>query len=97
MLQPGYFFARPPLQGRAARLRGRVADGFWLNQRGERRWDCPSPDDFRITERLLQQTIKLRMFPFFHKQDDVFVVFVTRLPGYSGGANLRPLCANPRP
>lgn len=36
------------------------------------------------------------MFPFFHKQDDVFVVFVTRLPGYSGGANLRPLCANPR-
>ena len=36
------------------------------------------------------------MFPFFHKQDDVFVVFVTRLPGYSGGADLRPLCANPR-
>ncbi|HVH58901.1 MAG TPA: hypothetical protein VM709_01170, partial [Candidatus Sulfotelmatobacter sp.] len=36
------------------------------------------------------------MFPFFHKQDDVFVVFVTRLPGYSGGANLRALCASPR-
>lgn len=96
MLQLGYFFARPPLQRRAARLRRRVADGFWLNQRGERCWDSPVLTHFRITELLLQQTIKLRMFPFFHKQDDVFVVFVTGLPGYSGGANLRPLCANPR-
>src|SRR5207247_283680 len=52
---------------------GQIAAGCAQNHRGKALGLRPVLTHLGITELLLQRTIKLSMFPFFHKQDDVFV------------------------